>query len=43
MFFRESPGPDGAPHIWRVDATGRNLQRVNTPGPASDPSWSARP
>ncbi|MGM0585334.1 MAG: Tol-Pal system beta propeller repeat protein TolB [Pseudomonadota bacterium] len=40
MFFRESAGEDGAPQIWRVDANGRNLRRVNTPGPASDPSWS---
>jgi TolB protein len=40
MFFRETPGADGAPHIWRVDASGRNLRRAPTPGPASDPSWS---
>lgn len=40
MFFRETPGPDGAPALWRVDATGRNLRQVPTPGPASDPSWS---
>ncbi len=41
MFFRESPGPQGAPALWRVDATGRNLRRVPTPAAASDPSWSA--
>jgi len=40
MFFRETPGPQGAPAVWRVDASGRNLRRVPTPGPASDPSWS---
>ena len=41
MFFRETPGPQGAPAIYRVDATGRNLRRVRTPTAASDPSWSA--
>jgi TolB protein len=40
MFFRETPGPTGAPSLWRVDATGRNLARVRTPAAASDPSWS---
>ncbi|MDF2233558.1 Tol-Pal system beta propeller repeat protein TolB [Albimonas sp. CAU 1670] len=40
MFFRESPGAQGAPQIWRVDANGRNLRRAPTPGAASDPSWS---
>ena len=40
MFFRESPGADGAPQLWRVDANGRNLRRAPTPGAASDPSWS---
>jgi TolB protein len=40
MFFRESPGVNGAPAIYRVDASGRNLRRVNTPAAASDPSWS---
>ncbi|MEM6440913.1 MAG: Tol-Pal system beta propeller repeat protein TolB [Pseudomonadota bacterium] len=39
-FFRETPGPQGAPAVWRVDANGRNLRRVPTPGAASDPSWS---
>ncbi len=42
MFFRETPGPNGAPAIWRVDADGRNLRKVPTPAGASDPSWSAR-
>ena len=40
MFFRETPGPNGAPALWRVDATGRVLYRVPTPAAASDPSWS---
>lgn len=40
MFFRETPGPTGAPALWRVDATGRTLTRVKTPAAASDPSWS---
>jgi TolB protein len=40
MFFRETPGPTGAPSLWRVDATGRNLVRLATPDAASDPSWS---
>ena len=40
VFFRETPGAQGAPALWRVDATGRNLRPVPTPGPASDPSWS---
>jgi TolB protein len=40
MFFRETPGADGAPALWRVDATGRNLVRLGTPAAASDPSWS---
>ncbi len=41
MFFREGPGANSAPEVWRVDATGRNLHRAPTPGSASDPSWSA--
>lgn len=40
MFFRETPGPTGAPALWRVDATGRTLTRLKTPDAASDPSWS---
>jgi len=38
MFTREEPGSD--PLLMSVDITGRNLRRVPTPGPASDPSWS---
>jgi TolB protein len=40
MFTRETAGTDGAPALYSVDITGRNLQRVATPGMASDPSWS---
>ena len=40
MFFRESRGRDGAPSIYSVDLTGRNLQPVATPGFGSDPAWS---
>lgn len=38
MFSREEAGGD--PVLMSVDITGRNLRRVPTPGPASDPSWS---
>lgn len=38
MFAREEAGSD--PVLMSVDITGRNLRRVRTPGPASDPSWS---
>ncbi|PRY95639.1 TolB protein [Hasllibacter halocynthiae] len=40
MFTRETQGEDGAPDLWSVDVTGRNLRRVSTPAFASDPSWS---
>jgi len=40
MFTRESQGPTGAPSLYSVDITGRNLRRVPTDGPASDPAWS---
>ena len=40
MFTRESAGAEGAPGLYSVDVTGRNLRRVPTPGAASDPSWS---
>jgi TolB protein len=39
MFFREMGGSDG-PALFTVDITGRNEQRVPTPGLASDPTWS---
>ncbi|WP_227284612.1 Tol-Pal system beta propeller repeat protein TolB [Boseongicola sp. H5] len=40
MFTRETAGADGAPALYSVDISGRNLQRVATPGMASDPAWS---
>lgn len=38
MFTRDEPGTD--PSLMSVDITGRNIRRVPTPGPASDPAWS---
>jgi len=40
MFTRETPGNNGAPAIYSVDISGRNLKRVPTPDAASDPAWS---
>ncbi len=39
MFFRD-PGGSGGPSLYSVDITGRNEQRIPTPGFASDPAWS---
>jgi TolB protein len=39
MFFRD-PGGNSGPSLYTVDVTGRNEQRVRTPGFASDPAWS---
>ena len=39
MFFRD-PGGEGGPSLHTIDITGRNEQRVQTPGYASDPAWS---
>ncbi len=39
MFTRETQGAEGAPALYSVDVSGRNLTRVTTPGAASDPSW----
>jgi TolB protein len=39
MFFRD-PGGSAGPSLYTVDITGRNEQRVPTPGYASDPAWS---
>ncbi len=39
MFTRETSGATGAPALYTVDITGRNLQRAATPAAASDPSW----
>ncbi len=40
MFFRVSSGAKGAPQIYSVDITGRNMHIVPTPSFASDPAWS---
>lgn len=40
MFFRESAGANGAPALYSIDVTGRNLRQVPTPNAASDPAWS---
>ncbi|MCW5697776.1 MAG: Tol-Pal system protein TolB [Bauldia sp.] len=40
MFSREVPGANSGPQLWMVDLTGTNIQRVPTPGFASDPAWS---
>jgi TolB protein len=39
MFFRD-PGGNSGPSLYTVDISGRNEQRVPTPGYASDPAWS---
>ena len=40
MFTRETQGAEGAPALYSVDISGRNLRRVPTPEMASDPAWS---
>ena len=40
MFTRGTSGAGGEAAIYSVDISGRNLKKVPTPGPASDPSWS---
>ncbi len=40
MFTRETAGAGGAPALYSVDITGRNLRRVSTVGAGSDPAWS---
>ena len=40
MFTRETSGAAGAPALFSVDISGRNLRRVPTPSAASDPGWS---
>ncbi len=40
MFFRESRGANGAPQLYSVDVSGRNLRRVAIEDNASDPAWS---
>ncbi|UTD27274.1 Tol-Pal system beta propeller repeat protein TolB [Bradyrhizobium sp. WD16] len=39
MFFRD-PGGNSGPSLFTIDVSGRNEQRLPTPGFASDPSWS---
>jgi TolB protein len=39
MFFRD-PGGKAGPSLFTVDISGRNEQRLPTPGFASDPAWS---
>ncbi|MBL4873899.1 MAG: Tol-Pal system protein TolB [Rhodobacteraceae bacterium] len=40
MFFRVTSGANGAPQVYSVDITGRNMHQVPTPSFASDPAWS---
>lgn len=40
-FFRETAGEAGAPGLYSIDITKRNLRRIPTPSFASDPSWSS--
>ncbi|MDU8946516.1 Tol-Pal system beta propeller repeat protein TolB [Ovoidimarina sediminis] len=40
MFTRETSGAQGAPALFSVDISGRNLRRVPLDGSASDPAWS---
>ena len=40
MFFRETAGASGAPSIYTIDVTGRNLRKLRTASFASDPAWS---
>ncbi|MFT6452176.1 MAG: TolB protein [Halocynthiibacter sp.] len=40
MFTRESQGAGGAPALYSVDISGRNLRRIQTQAAASDPAWS---
>ena len=42
MFFRETGGQSGGPHLWSVDITGYNEQRLPIEGFASDPAWSPK-
>jgi TolB protein len=40
MFTRQGAGASGEPALYSVDISGRNLRKVATEGPASDPAWS---
>ena len=39
MFTRFTQGPTGAPSLYSVDITGRNLRPITLPTAASDPTW----
>ena len=39
MFTRETQGPSGAPSLYSVDITGRNLRPLGLSAPASDAAW----
>jgi len=41
MFFRETPGKAGAPSIYSIDISGRNMKKIRTSSFASDPNWSS--
>jgi len=40
MFTRQGAGASGEPALYSVDISGRNLRKVISEGPASDPAWS---
>ena len=40
MFTRQGAGATGEPALYSVDISGRNLRKVTSEGPASDPAWS---
>src|SRR5262249_21774263 len=40
MFFRNTPGANGGPQLWRIALTGFAEYRVPPPAFASDPAWS---
>jgi TolB protein len=40
LIFTMEKGPQDRPHLYRVNLTGHNLQKVNTPHDASDGAWS---
>ena len=40
MFFRETAGAAGAPSIYTIDVSGRNMRKLRTASFASDPAWS---
>lgn len=40
LMFTMEKSPQDSPHLYRVNLTGHNLQRVTTPHAASDGAWS---